>query len=395
MIFTYGTSLQGVDHKRLNIPCQDAHRIKTLPNGWVIAAVADGVGSALYSEYGSKVAVDTVINFCVDNMPFTCGVVSAESDLIPLLRVAYNKAYKNIWELAESQGNDFKDYDTTLDVVIYNGNNIIYGHCSDGGIIALNDNGYYDCVTERMKGEDGESMIPLRFREKWEFGIYQKSSSSILLFTDGIYDFARQDFLEKNWEHPLYIPLLIRMSNTNFLPKRSESWEGYFDSFTAESFWKEQVSDDRTFVTLINLNKTSTLVESSYYEEPDWAEIMKLVNKRLYGLDLDTSYTEEDSNNESLLTDSPDSFNLNSKDKSPSSDYSFDKDATRLQDILQTGNNIIDSEVGETEETKSNISLNSEEYNNISINEGTMDESEKEPAKTNIFNKITGILKGD
>ena len=62
---------------------------------------------------------------------------------------------------------------------------------------------------------------------------------------------------------------------------------------------------------------------------------------------------------------------------------------------MQTGNNIIDSEVGETEETKSNISLNSEEYNNISINEGTMDESEKEPVKTNIFNKITGILKGD
>ena len=81
------------------------------------------------SGAGKSRAVDALEDigfFCVDNMPFTCGVVSAESDLIPLLRVAYNKAYKNIWELAESQGNDFKDYDTTLDVVIYNGNNIIY-----------------------------------------------------------------------------------------------------------------------------------------------------------------------------------------------------------------------------------------------------------------------------
>ena len=50
-----------------------------------------------------------------------------------------------------------------------------------------------------MKGNDGETMIPLRSRKDWQFGIYPNASSAILLFTDGTYDFARQDFLEKNW----------------------------------------------------------------------------------------------------------------------------------------------------------------------------------------------------
>lgn len=314
MIFTYGTSLQGEDHKQWGTPCQDAHCIKTIPeNGWVIAAVADGVGSASRSDQGSQLAVDTVVNFCIENMPFTSGVVSAENDLIPLLRVAYNKAYKNIYELAKMEGNRFEDYDTTLDVAIYNGNQIIYGHCSDGGIIALNDNGYYDCVTDRMKGPDGETMIPLRSRKDWQFGIYPKSSSAILLFTDGLYDFARQDFLEKNWTTPLYIPLLKKLSNTNSLPKRTEIWTDYFEQFMSESFWDEHVTDDKTLVALINTGKVSAQVESNYYEEPDWEGMMQRLNERLYGpinsspvdVQQEDSYQEKTiENNEGLLSDS-------------------------------------------------------------------------------------------
>ncbi|WP_099832263.1 protein phosphatase 2C domain-containing protein [Streptococcus suis] len=282
MIFTYGVSIQGEDHKHWKTPCQDAHCIETLSNGWTIAAIADGVGSAAHSEKGAQLAVETVVSFCIDNMPFTSGIISAENDLIPLLRVAYNKAYKNIWELANSEGNPFETYDTTLDVVIYNGNNIVFGHCSDGGIIALNDSGYYDCVTDRMKGPDGESMIPLRSRKDWQFGIYSNSSSSILLFTDGIYDFARQDFLEKNWKHALYIPLLQKLSNTNSLPKNPSDWTNYLEQFMSEKFWDKYVTDDKTMVVLINQNKESTQVESSYYEEPDWETIMAQVNNQLY-----------------------------------------------------------------------------------------------------------------
>lgn len=311
MIFSYGTSLQGEDHQQWGIPCQDAHCIKTLPNGWVIAAVADGVGSAVHSERGSKLAVDTVVKFCIDNMPFTNGVVSAENDLIPLLRVAYNKAFKNIWELSISEENSFEDYDTTLDTVIYNGNSIIYGHCSDGGIIALNDTGYYDCVTDRMKGNDGESMIPLRSRKDWQFGIYPNASSAILLFTDGTYDFARQDFLEKNWTTPLYIPLLKKLSNTNYLPSNPEVWTDYFEHFMEEDFWNNYVTDDKTIVTLINLEKQTTQVENSYYEEPNWEELLQRVNNRLYG------YTEIDSPVENLLDkidSSNDTNGVNSND---------------------------------------------------------------------------------
>ena len=53
-VIYYGMHLRGVSHIEKDLPCQDYHKCVKLDNGWILAAIADGVGSAKYSERGSK-----------------------------------------------------------------------------------------------------------------------------------------------------------------------------------------------------------------------------------------------------------------------------------------------------------------------------------------------------
>ena len=50
----------GTSHKKQQLPCQDYGNYKII-NGTIIGVVADGAGSAKYSDIGAKLAVNTVL----------------------------------------------------------------------------------------------------------------------------------------------------------------------------------------------------------------------------------------------------------------------------------------------------------------------------------------------
>ena len=52
-----GVSLCGSSHVKSGQPCQDYHAFVRLPGGALIAALADGAGSAEWSQVGAEVAV--------------------------------------------------------------------------------------------------------------------------------------------------------------------------------------------------------------------------------------------------------------------------------------------------------------------------------------------------
>lgn len=62
-------SLRGRSHANAGIPRDDDFRTTYCPeNGWYVMAVADGAGSAKYSRMGSKIACDTVVEYCLENL---------------------------------------------------------------------------------------------------------------------------------------------------------------------------------------------------------------------------------------------------------------------------------------------------------------------------------------
>ena len=116
----YGTSLIGSSHVKLGSVCQDANKVIRLSNGWIVAAVADGVGSAKHSDIASKMAVDTVAEICnirIDKQ-------SKLSELRNVILEAYREAERRIEDYADKKGDSITEYDTTLSMVVYDGENI-------------------------------------------------------------------------------------------------------------------------------------------------------------------------------------------------------------------------------------------------------------------------------
>ena len=147
----YKVNIPGPYHITNGIPCQDAYCIRETPDGVIVAAVADGLGSEKHSDKGAKIASSFVVTFCKENYKPDM----TEHEVISLLKRAYTKAYAKVEKAALDEGNDVDQYDCTLCTVIYDGKTLYYGQSGDSGlIVGSNDGGYYK-ITEQQRDEDG------------------------------------------------------------------------------------------------------------------------------------------------------------------------------------------------------------------------------------------------
>lgn len=321
MIYTYNFSIRGTDHETSGKPCQDYSAIlNTRPDGWVIAASADGVGSANHAEIGSQLAVEVALQVVNENF-----YGSAKDDVLSIIRSAFQAAMDEIHQRAIADNNSIDEYDTTLDLAVYNGETLHYGHSGDGGIIGLGCDGAYVPVTQPQK--DGRYVIPLRAGLcAWDVGTYSKPLTSVLLATDGIwnticpYKFHIAKMQGVALLSDLYIPLcaffldpawfsttqeeprkIIRDFINNKLPKDEfyqylricyskhlgdealantaiEGLRVYDMPLRAMCF----VSDDITTVGLVNMSTPPPPQACSYYREVDWEAVELAVRKIMF-----------------------------------------------------------------------------------------------------------------
>lgn len=321
MIYSYGFSIVGKSHIAKGTCCQDAHKIKTLENGWCIAAVADGVGAATNSQIGSKIAADTVVDFCAECMPWDYSVIGIKS----MLRTAYNYAFKQIIKESEKSGEPIESYDTTLTVVIYDGHRIIYGHSGDGAIIALTIYGDYVQVTKPQKGEDMVSVLPLRAGYTvWSIDSYEEELAAVMLMTDGMLDYTLCPYLLKLSDcSQVYTPIASFFAdpygfaeNKKESKKIKEEIEAFIqadEDYDSDRFYNrlsqiyfkhlkddaekvieelkecnypialmQSVQDDKTIVALINTEIAFESKDKAFFADPDWKKLKEEWNKKAY-----------------------------------------------------------------------------------------------------------------
>ena len=314
-MITYGFSITGKSHIARGTGCQDAHKIRKLENGWYIAAAADGVGSAEKSHIGARIAVETVVDFCEECMPYDYNQISIKS----MIRTAYNYALKKIMQEAKTNGEGVELYDTTLSMVIYDGQRIIYGHSGDGAILGLTRYGKYIEITTPQKGLDMISVMPLRAGyARWEINSCEEDLAAVMLVTDGMLD-TISPYLLKFADQQIYIPLAMMFTDPYCFGKKTDISE--LKAFvTAEKMNKEQFygrllralarrlgsedkavevcdkikqndyplmlmdnqQDDKTVVGLINPDAELDNQDGSYYDEPDWVHLQELWNQKAY-----------------------------------------------------------------------------------------------------------------
>lgn len=282
MLGFYKMSIIGTAHQaKKHGVCQDASDVIVLENGWIVACIADGLGSAKKSEIGSAVAVKTILSFIKENYPEKWH----EDSLISLLRTAYHKALKTIKVISIENQDELCDYDTTLTTVIYNGVNVAFGHVGDGGIIALSSYGDYSLLTVPQKGEAFNETSPLRSGpDNWSFGLSREDVCSLIMITDGIFDIAYPWLLAKT-NQPIYINYVRPFMDRNILnvstPADFENAQDEIREFFCGEYSK-QITDDKTIVGIINTDVTPEIKSDEYYLEPDWQTLAKEHHDRLY-----------------------------------------------------------------------------------------------------------------
>lgn len=254
-IKSFGISVAGKSHLERNLGCQDACRYLELANNWSAALIADGVGSKRNAEAGAKKAVAAAAEFLLQHPLPTW----AEDNIIALLRMAFATALHAVSLLAADENADWSDYDSTLTIAIYNGRYFGFGHCGDGGIIAMDMAGTLFVPTQRQKGESFNTVSPLRNHGQWSFDCSPEPVKAVMLMTDGLFDYAQVPWMQEP-DPGLCFQLLQPVS---LLEKSVDELNAELVTIlTAPPF--SGIGDDMTAAVMVN-----TQIPASEYSEYD------------------------------------------------------------------------------------------------------------------------------
>lgn len=321
MIISYKANMAGPYHIDNGIPCQDSYAVKKGKDNFIIAAVADGLGSEKYSDIGSKVAVNSVVEECAEN-------ISADNsfeDNKKLMTRAMINAYKAVLARAKEDGNNPNEYDSTLCLCAYDGEKLFYAQSGDSGMLALMENGEYRRVTVQQRDDEGR-VFPLCFGPgKWEFGCIDEPVSAVMLMTDGVLDNICPPIM-RNMEIAVNVPLAQKfMDHFDVQDDKLESLEEAAASYLRD-YPRDCLDDDKTIVVLINTERKPQKLDPEYYAPPDWEALQREAEARLW------SNTEVPKQDTEQINDDDADVSLPEDEEKPAENNEKSNDSTDMNE---------------------------------------------------------------
>lgn len=242
-----GASVVGTSHTKTDVPCQDAHGYTLLENGVFLLAVADGAGSATFSEYGSGQVVNTALNF----------LESVLTDVIPdsadawqhLLRVAFSMARNSLVTLAEEGEHPLREFATTLTLVAGDHQWIATGQIGDGIVVSRGSDGALTPLTRPQSGEFAGETYFLTMDNALDFvdhQVYQTSVEAIAAMTDGLYRLAVN--VPTGEPHPPFFTPLFQFAQTM---SEAENAKPHLEAFLNTERINHRTDDDKTIVLVV------------------------------------------------------------------------------------------------------------------------------------------------
>lgn len=277
MIRYYTANMAGPYHIDNGIPCQDSCYIKRDDNGVVFASAADGLGSELHSDDGSRIASQMSCDFCMEHyksgMPF--------SDVKKIMNNAFVNAYKAVLEAAQAAGNSSDEYDTTLCMVIFDDGHVFYGQSGDSGILALMKSGEYVPLTTQQRDEDGYVFPLCSGPSMWVFGEVDAPVSSVMLMTDGVWEQICPPLL-RNHDVKINVALACKFMDRQETSLKSVKALEEAAGRYLENYPRRLLDDDKTIVVIYNPLQPAKKMPADYYKAPDWAALQEAANANIY-----------------------------------------------------------------------------------------------------------------
>ncbi len=158
-----GASVQGNGHRKMELPCQDNHGYEYLGDGWGIAIVSDGAGSAKYSHMGSAATVARAMFHFKDLIEQKGwkqkGILPTEGEWLKLSYQMLKKVHDEIAALAAHNHCEPKDLNATLIVLIHTPLGLLVVHVGDGRAGYRDMDGHWLSLITPHKGEEANQTI--------------------------------------------------------------------------------------------------------------------------------------------------------------------------------------------------------------------------------------------
>ena len=154
---------------------------------------------------------------------------------------------------------------------VYVGDTLYFGHIGDDGIVALYSNGKYEMITDRHKGEEANSVFPLREEDTWQFGKCNDVASCVLM-TDGVLDFCVDSIAMNNRVFYPFLEPALTETEKDEKTQQSE-WENYLAG-KSEDFpdFRKIVTDDISFVVIQNVDQLKEMELPIPFDSKKWEE---------------------------------------------------------------------------------------------------------------------------
>ncbi len=233
-----GASVQGVSHVKTGAPCQDAHAWMVLPDRTLLAAVADGAGSAVLAEVGAQLAVQTALDCLQHAWP------AQDGDWQPFFTSALRAARQRLEQEAEARECGLRDLAATLIVVVVSDEVTISAHIGDGAAVLRDEAGALHLLATPQSSEyvnETTFLVSADYLSAAQFTIWQGRAQYVALFSDGLQRLALQMPLGKP-HAPFFAPLF------QFAAQAGENADEQLAAFLRSPRITARADDDLTLV---------------------------------------------------------------------------------------------------------------------------------------------------
>ncbi len=208
-------SVCGTSHVKNKQLCQDAHHFLVLPDEILIAAVADGAGSAKLSKVGAMVAVETALEN-LSTQEINRSLLDDDAVVRSLLIEAMVAAKKAVEEEAIACNKKTTDLASTLIVTIATPEMAAVGQIGDGVAVAKDNMDNLIALTVPDNGEyvnETTFLISPGALETAQIRLWRQAIVNIAVLSDGLQMLAINMSVRAPHK-PFFLPLFDFVANT-------------------------------------------------------------------------------------------------------------------------------------------------------------------------------------
>ena len=237
-----GASVQGVSHVKSGQPCQDAHAWAVLLNGTLIAAVADGAGSAALAEVGAQLAAKLAVNFLRQQL-IENELPGDEAAWQTLLFDALKATRQRLEDEAQTRGCALRDLAATLIVAVATAELAAVAHVGDGAAVLQTGDELLLLAAPQVSEYVNETtfVVSADYLAAAQFCCWPGRARQLALFTDGLQRLA----LQMPWQRPhapFFAPLF------QFAANAGADAEAQLAAFLCSPRIAERADDDLTLL---------------------------------------------------------------------------------------------------------------------------------------------------